>query len=140
MVTLFCKANGFPRPVIGWLKNNKSVTSGTMFQNESISSLEIVFNEITEKPIKYRCIARNSLASTISEEATLTVARREARGRFQRRFQRFQSLIFTTNNTSTHTFIILQSVGNIEITIPCERYSVHFKIQIRCTRTMATCT
>ena len=101
-VTLFCKADGFPRPMIGWLKNNTPITSGTVSQNESISSLVIVFNETTEKPIKYRCIARNSLGSTLSEEATLTVTRREARGRFQRVWQ---FLILTTNNTGTHTFI-----------------------------------
>jgi len=72
-------------------------------QNESISSLVIVFNETTENRTTYRCIARNSLGSTLSEEATLTVARREARGRFQRVRQ---FLIFTPNNTGTHTFII----------------------------------
>ena len=103
MVTLFCKANGFPRPVIGWLKNSKPVTSGIVSQNENISSLVIVFNETTENPMKYRCIARNSLGSTLSEEATLTVARRETEGRFQRVSQ---FLIFTTSNSAgTHTFI-----------------------------------
>jgi len=72
-------------------------------QNESISSLVIVFNETTKNRTTYRCIARNSLGSTLSEEATLTVARREARGRFQRVRQ---FLIFTPNNTGTYTFII----------------------------------
>ena len=103
IVTLFCKANGFPRPVIGWLENNTPVISGTVSQNESISSLVIAFNETTEKPIKYRCIARNSEGSTPSEEATLIVARRGTRGRFQHVVRQF--LIFTTNNTGTMTYI-----------------------------------
>ena len=103
IVTLFRKANGFPRPVMGWLENNTPVISGTVSQNESISSLVIAFNETTEKSIKYRCIARNSEGSTLSEEATLTVARRGTRGRFQRVVRQF--LIFTTNNTGTVTHV-----------------------------------
>ena len=103
IVTLFCKANGFPRPVIGWLENNTPVISGTVSQNESTSSLVITFNETTEKPIKYRCIARNSEGSTLSEEATLTIARRGMRGRFQHVLRQF--LIFTTNNSGTVTYI-----------------------------------
>lgn len=99
MVTMFCEANGFPRPVIGWLKNNTSVTSGTVSQNGSLSSLVIVFNETTEKPIKYRCIARNSLGSTLSEEALLTVAKRNAKGRLQ---NVRQFLILTTDNTNIY--------------------------------------
>ena len=102
IVTLFCKANGFPRPVIGWLENNTPVISGTVSQNESISSLVIASNETTEKPIKYRCIARNSEGSTLSEEA-LIVARRGTIGRFQHVVRQF--LIFTTNNTGTVTYI-----------------------------------
>ena len=100
VVTLFCKANGFPRPVIGWLQNNTPVTSGKVSQNGSISSLVIVFNETTDKPINYRCIARNSQGSTLSEEATLTVAKRQGGGRFQR-VRYFMTL--TTNNTNTST-------------------------------------
>ena len=102
IVTLFRKANGFPRPVMGWLENNTPVNSGTVSQNESISSPVIAFNETTEKTIKYRCIARNSEGSTLSEE-TLIVARRGTRGRFQHVVRQF--LIFTTNNTGTMTYI-----------------------------------
>lgn len=85
VVTLFCEANGFPRPVISWLKNNTPVTSDTVSQNGNISSLVLVFNETTEKPMKYRCIARNSQGSTLSKEATLIVTRSEATGRFSTR-------------------------------------------------------
>ena len=98
VVTLFCEANGFPRPAISWLKNNTPVTNATIYQNGSTSSLVLVFNEITEKPIKYRCIARNSQGSTLSKEATLIVTRSEATGRF-RHVKEF--LILAASNTST---------------------------------------
>lgn len=83
VITLFCEANGFPRPVISWLKNNTPVTNGTVSQNGSISSLVLVFNKTTEKPIRYRCIARNSQGSTLSKQATIIVTRSEATGRFR---------------------------------------------------------
>ncbi|KAL9955870.1 hypothetical protein ACROYT_G037263 [Oculina patagonica] len=77
-VTLLCEANGFPRPVIGWLKNNSRVTRGTVQTKGSISSLVVAFSEATKKPLKYRCFARNSLGNTLSKEATLTITEKNA--------------------------------------------------------------
>jgi len=75
-VIFTCKATGFPLPVISWLKNNSTVTSGTLIQNGSISSLVLRLQNREEAPGKYRCIAQNSLGKTSSEEAALVVRRR----------------------------------------------------------------
>ena len=83
-VTLICEASGFPRPVIGWLQNNLPVTNGTVITNGSISSLVVVFSGTTEEPLKYRCLATNSLGSTLSNEATVTIAKRNATGKMNR--------------------------------------------------------
>ena len=75
-VTLSCEADGFPHPVIGWLKNNSSVINGTVIQNGSVSTLVLVFTKTTEQLQKYRCVANNSIGSTLSMEATVTISKR----------------------------------------------------------------
>lgn len=98
--------------MIGWLKNNTPITSGTVSQNETISLLVIVFNETTENPIKYRCIARNSLGSTLSKEATLTVrARIEGRGRFQR----VQAILDFHNTQYRHAYIYYSQAETLKL-------------------------
>jgi len=72
-IRLTCEANGFPLPVISWLKNNSAVTSGTLTQNGSISSLVLRIQNREESPGKYRCIAENSLGKTSSKEAALVI-------------------------------------------------------------------
>ena len=105
--------------MIGWLKNNTTVTSGTVSRNKTVSSLVIVFHETTDNPIKYRCIARNSLGSTLSEEATVTVARREGGGRLQR----VQAVLDFYNNQYRHTYIYYsQAEIHTEVILPYECY------------------
>ena len=72
-VIFTCEASGFPLPVISWLKNNSTATSGTLIQNGSISSLVLRLKNRVEHPAKYRCIAKNSLGETSSKEATLVI-------------------------------------------------------------------
>ena len=68
-----CEATGFPLPVISWLKNNSTVTSGTLIQNGSISSLVLLLRNREDPPGKYRCIAENSVGKTSSKEAALVI-------------------------------------------------------------------
>ena len=77
VVNLSCVANGFPPPVISWLQNNSTVNDGTVTQTGTISSLTVVLNKRTKQPLKYRCVARNSLGNTFSQEATVTIAKRK---------------------------------------------------------------
>lgn len=72
IVTLKCAVDGFPRPVISWLENNSTVINETVNQNGSVSSLALVFHKISEQALTYRCVARNSVGTTLSKEATLT--------------------------------------------------------------------
>jgi len=73
-VTLSCEADGFPHPVIGWLNNNSSVINGTVVQNGSVSTLVLNFTKTTEQLQKYRCVASNSIGSTLSKEVTVTIS------------------------------------------------------------------
>ena len=73
-VTLSCEADGFPHPVIGWLNNNSSVINGTVVQNGSVSTLVLNFTKTTEQLQRYRCVASNSIGSTLSKEATVTIS------------------------------------------------------------------
>jgi len=68
-----CEATGFPLPVISWLKNNSTVTSETLTQNGSISSLVLRLQNREEPLGMYRCIAENSEGATSSEEAALVI-------------------------------------------------------------------
>jgi len=72
-VILSCEADGFPHPVIGWLNSNLSVTNGTAVQNGSVSTLTLVFTETKEQLQKYRCVAINSIGSTLSKEVTVPI-------------------------------------------------------------------
>ena len=74
-VNFTCEANGFPLPAIKWLKNNSTVTSGTLLMNGSISSLVLRLQNMEELPGKYRCIAVNLLGQTTSKEAALVIIR-----------------------------------------------------------------
>ena len=76
IVTLSCQARGAPRPVIGWLRNNSTVKNGIVIQNGSISTLKLVFTKTTEEPADYRCVASNSMGSTVSTGATVTIFKR----------------------------------------------------------------
>ncbi|PFX30656.1 Hemicentin-1 [Stylophora pistillata] len=74
VVTLSCKAKGFPSPVISWLQNNSSSTlDATTTQKGSKSSLTVVFKKETEQPLKYRCLAMNSMGKTLSKEGEVTI-------------------------------------------------------------------
>jgi len=73
-VTLICAADGFPRPRIGWLESNSTVSNETVVQNGNVSSLALVFHRIRKEAPKYRCMARNSVGKSFSNEATITIA------------------------------------------------------------------
>ena len=75
-VNLSCEADGFPHPVIDWLDNNSSVRNGIVAHNGSVSTLLLVFTKEPEQLQKYRCVASNSIGSTLSKEATVTIAKR----------------------------------------------------------------
>ena len=74
MATLICAVDGFPRARISWLENNSTVSNETVVQNGSVSSLALVFHEIRTQAPKYRCVARNSVGKSFSNEATITIA------------------------------------------------------------------
>ncbi|XP_078348250.1 protein amalgam-like [Oculina patagonica] len=76
MVNFTCEASGFPRPVITWLKNNSPVTSGTVVQNGSISTLVLRLLKRKETPGKYKCVAKNSLGGASSTERALIIRTR----------------------------------------------------------------
>lgn len=78
-VTLSCEADGVPRPVISWLRNNSTVMNGTVTQDGEISTLELVFTETTEQFQTYQCVANNSVGSTVSKVARVTISRRTPR-------------------------------------------------------------
>ena len=75
-ISFSCAANGSPLPVISWLENNSKVDDDKAIQKDNISILTLVFNEGTEKHCKYRCVAKNSLGNTSSQEATLMITKR----------------------------------------------------------------
>ncbi|XP_066027187.1 fibroblast growth factor receptor 4 [Pocillopora verrucosa] len=76
-VNLSCAANGSPLPVISWLKNNSKVDDDAVIRSQNISILTVVIKEGTEKHLRYRCVAKNSLGNISSQEATLMIAKRE---------------------------------------------------------------
>ena len=73
-VTLICAVDGFPSPRISWLENNSTVSNETVVQNGNVSSLALVFHGIRKQAPKYRCVARNWLGKSLSNEATITIA------------------------------------------------------------------
>lgn len=73
-VTLSCEARGFPTPVISWLQDKTLLKSdSTVTQNGDTSSLTVVFTTETEQPLKYRCLANNSMGKTWSKEGEVTI-------------------------------------------------------------------
>ena len=72
-VIFTCQASGFPPPVIGWVKSNSSVTGGTVIQNGSTSSLVLRLLKGKETPGKYKCIVKNALGETSSNEGALVM-------------------------------------------------------------------
>ena len=81
MVTLICAVDGFPRPRISWLENNSTVSNETVVQNGNVSSLALVFHGIRKQVPKYRCVARNSVGKSFSNEATITFTNSQVEGR-----------------------------------------------------------
>ena len=76
-VHLSCAANGSPLPVISWLKNNSKVDDDAVIRSQNISIVTVEIKEGTEKHFRYRCVAKNSLGNTSSQEATLMIAKRD---------------------------------------------------------------
>ena len=76
-VNLSCAAHGSPLPVISWLKNNSKVDDDAVIRSQNISILTVEIKEETEKHFRYRCVAKNSLGNTSSQEATLMIAKRD---------------------------------------------------------------
>ncbi|XP_067042734.1 fibroblast growth factor receptor 4-like [Acropora muricata] len=76
-ITLECSAEGSPKPVIIWLKNNSTMVSETSnTQNGTMSFLTIIIHK-SMKIQNYRCIANNSLGNAISQEATVSFLEEE---------------------------------------------------------------
>ena len=74
VVALKCAAEGLPRPVISWLRNNSTVVNDTVTINGSVSTLNLVFRTIKDEDPKYMCVATNVVGRTYSSEAALTFA------------------------------------------------------------------
>ena len=76
-ITLECSAEGSPKPVIIWLKNNSTMFSETgNTQNGTTSFLTIIIHK-SMKIQNYRCIANNSLGNAFSQEATVSFLEEE---------------------------------------------------------------
>ena len=76
-ITLECAAEGSPKPVIIWLKNNSTMVSETRnTQNGTMSFLTIIIHK-SMKIQNYRCIANNSLGNAVSQEATVSFLEEE---------------------------------------------------------------
>ena len=90
-ITLECAAEGSPKPVIVWLKNNTTMvheTSNT--QNGTISFLTIIIHK-NMKTQNYRCMASNSLGIVFSQEATVSLPEEE-KANDQSKFDHFQNI------------------------------------------------
>ena len=76
VVALKCAAEGFPPPVIIWLRNNSTVVNDSVTSNGSVSTLNLVLRirTIKEEDPKYMCVATNAMGRTYSSEAALTFA------------------------------------------------------------------
>ena len=74
VVALKCAAEGFPPPVIIWLRNNSTVVNDSVTSNGSVSTLNLVLRTIKEEDPKYMCVATNAMGRTYSREAALTFA------------------------------------------------------------------
>ena len=77
MTVIFsCQAIGFPPPVISWVKNNSTISSGTVVQNGSISSLVLHLLKRKATPGKYKCVVKNPLGEASSSEGALVISTR----------------------------------------------------------------
>ena len=74
VVALKCAAEGFPPPVIIWLRNNSTVVNDSVTSNGNVSTLILVLRTIKEEDPKYMCVATNAMGRTYSSEAALTFA------------------------------------------------------------------
>ena len=74
VVALKCAAEGFPPPVIIWLRNNSTVINDSVTSNGSVSTLNLVLHTIKEENPNYLCVATNTMGRTYSSEAALTFA------------------------------------------------------------------
>ena len=74
VVALKCAAEGFPPPVIIWLRNNSTVVNDSVTSNGSVSTLNLVLHTIKEENPNYLCVATNTMGRTYSSEAALTFA------------------------------------------------------------------
>ena len=74
VVALKCAAEGFPPPVIIWLRNNSTVVNDSVTSNGSVSTLNLVLRTIKEENPTYMCVATNAMGRSYSSEAALTFA------------------------------------------------------------------
>ena len=74
VVALKCAAEGFPPPVIIWLRNNSTVVNDSVTSNGSVSTLNLALRTIKEEDPKYMCVATNAMGRTYSSEVALTFA------------------------------------------------------------------
>ena len=58
VVALKCAAEGFPPPVIIWLRNNSTVVNDSVTSNGNVSTLILVLRTIKEEDPKYMCVAK----------------------------------------------------------------------------------
>ena len=72
--TVKCAAEGFPPPVIIWLRNNSTVVNDSVTSNRSVSTLNLVLRTIKEEDPTYMCVATNAMGRSYSSEAALTFA------------------------------------------------------------------
>ena len=84
--------------MINWLKNNLTVTNGTLVQNGSISSLVLHLQNKEELLGKYRCIAENVLGQAPSKEAALVIRSRAHSSGARKYFCSSLPLTFLTNS------------------------------------------
>ena len=99
VVALKCAAEGLPRPVISWLRNNSTVVNDTVTINGSVSTLNLVFRTIKDEDPKFMCVATNVVGRTYSSEAALTFVATNVVGRT---YSSEAALTFATKSPSSN--------------------------------------